>query len=120
MSKDSKMIKFQQVRQGLLKQDGENVYSVEVQGPILPHCVISLAKLLQPNDFNALLNPLSSSKPFAHFRTNFSGTSVSCAFGRESLSDCGLDPSSLDLFCSPKTQLSDEIRFQDGAFLSLS
>nr|CAG4641853.1 EOG090X09DI [Eurycercus lamellatus] len=101
------------VRQGLLKQDGENVYSVEVQGPVLPHSIVSLMKLLQTNDYTALLTSLASTKPFAAFQ---SPTAATSAFGKESLSDCGLDRSTLDLFCTSKTHSATEIRFVEGSF----
>nr|CAG4649496.1 EOG090X09DI [Scapholeberis mucronata]SVE93736.1 EOG090X09DI [Scapholeberis mucronata] len=101
-------------RQGFLKQDGENLYSIEVQGPILPHSMVSLMKLLQSSDFTAVWNVLSSSKPFATFQSPSAATS---AFGKESLSDCGLDRSSLDLFCSSQLPPpTNEIRFQNGCF----
>nr|SVE75244.1 EOG090X09DI [Daphnia dolichocephala] len=101
-------------RQGFLKQDGENLYSVEVQGPILPHSMVSLIKLLQSNDFTAVCSVLSSTKPFASFQ---SPTAATSAFGKESLSDCGLDRASLDLFCSSELPPSaNEIRFQNGCF----
>nr|SVE73674.1 EOG090X09DI [Daphnia atkinsoni] len=101
-------------RQGFLKQDGENLYSVEVQGPILPHSLVSLMKLLQSDDFTAVCTVLASTKPFASFQ---SPTAATSAFGKESLSDCGLDGASLDLFCSSQLPSSaNEIRFQDGSF----
>ncbi|KAI9561002.1 hypothetical protein GHT06_011958 [Daphnia sinensis] len=101
-------------RQGFLKQDGENLYSVEIQGPILPHSMVSLMKLLQSGDFTAVCSALSSTKPFASFQSSTAATS---AFGKESLSDCGLDRASLDLFCSSQLpQFANEIRFQDGCF----
>ncbi|XP_046461627.1 protein downstream neighbor of son homolog [Daphnia pulex] len=101
-------------RQGFLKQDGENLYSIEVQGPILPHSMVSLMKLLQSSDFTAVWTTLSSTKPFASFQSSTAATS---AFGKESLSDCGLDRTSLDLFCSSQLPPSaSEIRFQDGCF----
>lgn len=101
-------------RQGFLKQDGENLYSVEIQGPILPHSMVSLMKLLQSGDFTAVCSALSSTKPFASFQ---SPTAATSAFGKESLSDCGLDRASLDLFCSSQfPQFANEIRFQDGCF----
>ncbi len=101
-------------RQGFLKQDGENLFSIEVQGPILPHSMVSLMKLLQSSDFTAVWTTLSSSKPFASFQSSTAATS---AFGKESLSDCGLDRTSLDLFCSSQLPPSaSEIRFQDGCF----
>lgn len=101
------------VRQGLLKQDGETLHSVEVQGPILPHSAVSLMKLLQTSDYSALFTSLSSSKPFADFQSLTAATS---AFGKESLSDCGLDRTSLDLFCSSQSHLTSEVRFQGGSF----
>nr|CAG4643345.1 EOG090X09DI [Ilyocryptus agilis] len=100
-------------RQGLLKQEGENVYSVEIQGPILPHSIVSLMKLLKTCDYKAVFTSLASTKPFSAFHSPADPTS---AFGRESLSDCGLDRSSLDLFCSSQPLLATEIRFQNGSF----
>jgi hypothetical protein len=105
---------FFKARQGFLKQDGENLYSIEVQGPILPHSMVSLMKLLQSSDFMAVWTALSSTKPFASFQ---SPTVATSAFGKESLSDCGIDRTSLDLFCSSQLPPSaSEIRFQDGCF----
>nr|CAG4651139.1 EOG090X09DI [Simocephalus serrulatus]SVE94356.1 EOG090X09DI [Simocephalus serrulatus] len=101
-------------RQGFLKQDGENLYSIEVQGPLLPHSMVSLMKLLQSSDFTAVWTVSSGTKPFASFASSTSATS---AFGKESLSDCGLDRASLDLFCSSQLPpTTSEVRFQDGCF----
>ena len=106
----------------MLRQDGECIYSVEVQGPILPHSIVSLMKLLQASDYTAILTALPSSKPFSAFHNPTAATSASSAFGKESLSDCGLDRTSLDLFCSsqPAPSVSggttSEMRFQNGSF----
>ena len=106
----------------MLRQDGECIYSVEVQGPILPHSIVSLMKLLQASDYTAILTALPSSKPFSAFHNPTAATSASSAFGKESLSDCGLDRTSLDLFCSsqPAPSVSggttSEMRFQKGSF----
>lgn len=104
-----------QARQGFLKQDGENVYSVEVHGPLLPHSVVALMRLLQSADFTAVWSVVAGTKPFAALASPAGATS---AFGRESLSDCGLDRASLDLFCSSQAaaQSTNEIRYQGGSF----
>lgn len=105
---------YRKARQGFLKQDGEQLYSIEVQGPLLPHSMVSLMKLLQSSDFTAVWTVLSSSKPFASYQSSTAATS---AFGKESLSDCGLDRASLDLFCSSQLPpTANEIRYQDGCF----
>jgi len=107
------------VRQGLLKQDGENLYSLEVQGAVLPHCVVALMNLLQTADYKTMSTVVSSSKPFADFHSGNPGAGAS-AFGKESLSDCGLDAKTLDLFCSsqpfPTTNANREINFKNGSF----
>ena len=105
-----------QVRQGLLKQDGESMYSLEVQGPILPHSVVSLMSLLQTGDYKCVSSVVPSTKPLADFQSeNSSGAS---AFGKENLSDCGLDGKALDLFCSsqPFPTTTNEINFNNGSF----
>jgi len=105
-----------QVRQGLLKQDGESMYSLEVQGPILPHSVVSLMSLLQTGDYKCVSSVVPSTKPLADFQSeNSSGAS---AFGKENLSDCGLDGKALDLFCSsqPYPTTTNEINFNNGSF----
>jgi len=103
------------VRQGILKQDGENLYSLEVQGPILPHSVVSLMNLLQTGDYKTIFSVVASTKPFAAFQSEKSGAS---AFGKENLSDCGLDSKALDLFCSSQSfpTTTNEINFNNGSF----
>ena len=98
----------------MLKQDGENVYSLEVQGPILPHCVVSLMNLQQSGDYKAVFTTVESTKPFASFHSQ---NSTASAFGKESLSDCGLDGPTLNRFCSSTPfSAANEICYTNGAF----
>ena len=75
--------------------------------------------LLQTADYKTMSTVVSSSKPFADFHSGNPGAGAS-AFGKESLSDCGLDAKTLDLFCSsqpfPTTNANREINFKNGSF----
>jgi len=72
--------------------------------------------LLQTADYKTIFSVVTSTKPFAAFQNgNSSGAS---AFGKENLSDCGLDGKALDLFCSsqPFPTTKNEISFKNGSF----
>nr|CAG4644942.1 EOG090X09DI [Leptodora kindtii] len=107
------------VRQGLLKTDGESLYSIELQGPVMPHSVISLMNLLESQDYSAIFTVLASTKPFSAFgsQSNKARGNGTTAFSKESLSDCGLDQPSLALFCASQSMPSfTEIKYHNGSF----
>jgi len=76
--------------------------------------------LAQSGDYSAIFSVLASSKPYSIFSNNLnqhSSINSSALFGKESLSDCGLDPRSLNIFCSPQSAPPfNEIHFKGGYF----
>ncbi|PSN30917.1 Protein downstream neighbor of son [Blattella germanica] len=117
------------VRQSVVKMGMENYHSMELRGPILPHTVHNLCGLLERNvdEFSATFANLDSTRPFSMVtempepkteeneppastmspeKSNSSTstvrtpTKVPSAFGTQNLSDCGLQPSVLQRFCS--------------------
>nr|CAG4641021.1 EOG090X09DI [Eulimnadia texana] len=87
-------------RQAVVKQDGQSMFSLELLGPILPSSFSSLCQLFGSMDFTVTAATLSGTEPFTRVRTEDPSACVTSAFNKESLSDCGLEPQVLEIFCA--------------------
>ncbi|KAF5307313.1 hypothetical protein FQR65_LT07029 [Abscondita terminalis] len=104
------------VRESKILVEKQSYFSIELNGPILPHVIHNLSTL-HPADqnFTATFSHISSTTAFSKVmkpeiedkeNQNVSGCTV---FGQENLSDCGLTSSILKHFCSPLLKLVQNV-----------
>ncbi|KAK4881478.1 hypothetical protein RN001_004797 [Aquatica leii] len=104
------------VKESKIQVDKQNYFSIELNGPILPHVIHNLSEL-HPIDqnFTATFAHVSSTTAFSKVKEpeiaekeNIE-TSGCTVFGQENLSDCGLTMSILKHFCSPHLKLVQNV-----------
>ncbi|XP_077297573.1 humpty dumpty [Arctopsyche grandis] len=113
-------LKCLKVRESMVHSEGGKYFSVELKGPILPTTVHSLCSLLQSNS-NPFSGTFANSQHTVAFskaarlttddekcKENASGKAPS-VFGRENLSDCGLNANLLEHFCSSDPSVVETI-----------
>ncbi|XP_076054798.1 humpty dumpty [Oratosquilla oratoria] len=117
-------LKALKVKSSIIRQDTDSLYSIELSGPVLPHTVQQLTRLLalSLDTFSVNLTPVISTLPFSHHRHQ-EAAAVPQAFAQEGLIDCGLDKEIRSQIC--KTSLDNdselpsiyrEIKFQSPNF----
>ncbi|KAM7127341.1 quinone oxidoreductase-like protein 1 isoform 1-T1 [Ciconia maguari] len=91
----------------------EDIFSLEIVGPVMPHCLHSLTTLLQSAQGGAFSAVLYTHEPTAVFNTNLDNASP--ALNKETvckdLSTCGLHPKTLDQLSQCPTLGKSSIRF---------
>ncbi|KAK5649805.1 hypothetical protein RI129_000834 [Pyrocoelia pectoralis] len=103
------------VKETKILVDDVSYFSLELNGPILPHIIHNLSQLNpQDQSFTATFGHIPSSIPFSKVSEpeeiesdhDISGFSV---FSKENLSDCGLNSSILKHFCSSQKGLVQNV-----------
>ncbi|GIY70240.1 protein downstream neighbor of Son [Caerostris extrusa] len=90
-----------QIRHGRIKRGSEELYSMEVSGPLLPNAIHSLCSLFgntQENGFSAVLSSYHPTTPFS--LVNPLSPTVPCIFAQNNMADCGLPQQFLQEMCS--------------------
>nr|CAD7397066.1 unnamed protein product [Timema poppensis] len=119
------------VRQSTVIVNNSSFHSTEILGPILPHTIHNMCALLSQSvcEFSATFANVESTCAFSLAEkelkeTNGGGenkSKVPAAFGKEKLSDCGIEQSVLERFCSSddaSVQVMDTIKFTlDNMFI---
>ncbi|NXK97181.1 DONS protein, partial [Formicarius rufipectus] len=88
----------------------EDVFSLEVLGPILPHTVPALARVLGPAQRGAFRAVLSTHEPSAVFNTH-PAPEQEAVGSHQDLSACGLHPKTLDQLRQCPTLGKSALRF---------
>ncbi|NXG16886.1 DONS protein, partial [Grallaria varia] len=88
----------------------EDVFSLEVLGPILPHTVPALARVLGPAQRGSFRAVLSTHEPSAVFNT-LPSSEQEAVGSHQDLSACGLHPKTLDQLRQCPTLGKSAIRF---------
>ncbi|XP_018328269.1 protein downstream neighbor of son homolog isoform X2 [Agrilus planipennis] len=107
------------VRESKVHFDNVDYYSLELNGPILPHAIHNLCEIYpREQSFTATFANIKSTVPLCHVKiSNFSNSSAekgkvdsgSAVFGQVNLSDCGLNSKILKQFCSADSKRVESI-----------
>ena len=97
-----------QVRHGTVQQARQTLHSFELTGPVMPHAVSGLVRLVGAShtDFTVSLagvrggEALSSLPPSQH-------QAAPAVFGQQGLTDCGLEPELVETLCQPPPSQAD-------------
>lgn len=102
------------VRESKVHVDNTDYYSIDIIGPILPNTIHNLCQIHPPeSSFTATFSNLASTIPLSKITRRGGGgdggndvgveqggvSTVSAVFGKENLSDCGLNAFLLKRFC---------------------
>ncbi|XP_022910905.2 protein downstream neighbor of son homolog [Onthophagus taurus] len=119
------------VRENKVNVDNETFFSIELQGPILPHLIHNLYHFCRPEmSVTASFSDLKSTQPFSKIKfksnetknegENVMNRSGSAVFKRENLGDCGFPKEILEIFCSDKSDCTvnyDNLKYCDDSKL---
>ncbi|GFT87255.1 protein downstream neighbor of son homolog [Nephila pilipes] len=90
-----------QIRHGKVKQDGKELHSMEMNGPLLPNAVHSLCTLFsttQEGGFSAILASHTPTTPFS--MVSPLSPMIPSIFAKNNMTDCGLPQPFLQEMCS--------------------
>ncbi|XP_012214884.1 protein downstream neighbor of son homolog isoform X2 [Linepithema humile] len=122
------------VRENVVRVDNDKYFSLELNGPLLPHVLPSLCYLMkssQLEQYSASCAQLTSTIPFSVAKhgtgqANFTkgedcnATKVPLnVFGQENLSDCGFNEELLSHFCSSdpaRIEILESFKFFNGLY----
>lgn len=99
------------VRESKVHVDDADYYSLDVMGPILPSTIHNLCLIHPPeNSFTATFSNVASTIPFSKITSTKNDVGEekeagSAVFGKENLSDCGLNAFVLKKFCCEDSRL---------------
>ncbi|CAG9815270.1 unnamed protein product [Phaedon cochleariae] len=94
------------VRESKVHVDDADYYSLDLSGPILPSTLHNLFAINSPeHSVTATFSNVRSTECFSRLKNSERRSDVlkkgTAVFGKENLSDCGLLPKVLSLFCEP-------------------
>ncbi|CAL1285511.1 unnamed protein product [Larinioides sclopetarius] len=107
-----------QLRHGKVKKSGEELHSMEVNGPLLPNSVHSLCSLFSNTQEDGFSAVLTSHAPTTSFSlVNPQSPMLPCIFAKNNMADCGLPQPFLQEMCctSDKTPLNT-INLENGFY----
>ncbi|KAK9503314.1 hypothetical protein O3M35_011913 [Rhynocoris fuscipes] len=122
-------LKSLKVRDSTVKLENENYFSLEINGPILPHAIHNLCNVLKSNvdKFSITFASIESSKAFSLASKQSFGENQNSeldvnktpgkTFNIENLSDCGLKTQLLSSFCSLGVQNFDSVKYAENAYV---
>lgn len=99
------------IRENKVHIDNVDYYSLELNGPILPTTIHNLFAINSPeHELTASFCSFQPTDAFSKMiKDNSNEMPVSVVFGKENLSDCGLNKRVLQQFCSPDTKIVTNI-----------
>ncbi|XP_072765690.1 protein downstream neighbor of son homolog [Anoplolepis gracilipes] len=128
-------LKALKVRESIVRVDNDKYYSLELNGPLLPHVLPSLCHLMtssQLEQYSASCAQMTSTIPFSMAKHGTGYTSVTKeeeqnnvtkvplnVFGQENLSDCGFNEELLSYFCNPeptRIEVFESFKFLNGLY----
>lgn len=100
-------LRKQKINSSRIRENGVDMYSVEITGAILPHTIHSLTSLLSEMKDSYSMTMANYTSTVAFTKTsrklledlNNSQANADQVFGRENLSDCGLSNEILEIMC---------------------
>ncbi|KAL0266856.1 UNVERIFIED_CONTAM: hypothetical protein PYX00_009292 [Menopon gallinae] len=108
-------LKSCKVRDSMVHVNGTDFYSIQIEGPVLPHAFRQICILLEEykTHYSASLTTFKQSLSFTHaFKAQENDeikSSSSSVFFKENLSDCGLSHNLISVFCESDPQNYDVI-----------
>ena len=91
-----------QVRHGTVQQARQTLHSFELAGPVMPHAVSGLVRLVRAShpDFTVSLSGVRGGEALSRLPPG-SVQAAPAVFGQQGLADCGLEPELVGTLCQP-------------------
>ena len=90
------------MRHGTVQQARQTLHSFELAGPVMPHAVAGLVRLVRAShdQFSVSLSGVRGGEALSRLPPPGS-LAAPAVFGQQGLSDCGLEPELVETLCQP-------------------
>ncbi|KAF0306938.1 Protein downstream neighbor of son [Amphibalanus amphitrite] len=111
------------VRHGTVQQARQTLHSFELAGPVMPHAVAGLVRLVRSShdQFTVSLSGVRGGEALSRLPAP-GPLAAPSVFGQQGLSDCGLEPDLVETLCQPPpaegapTAVLREVTCQEGLY----